>query len=119
MYGDVLKFDAGLNFLGGQPPPPVPEQGGPHALNLAFERIQLIKQLQKAGERDASLRIAAVEPAVFASIVSVSRPVLIRPPHHHTNTLTVLLAVGLLTGGVLLAGSAFWLGRRRRRPQPS
>ena len=117
-YRGVLKFD-GPNGGGsrGKPPPLVPENGTPQVLNLAFERIQLLDDLVSAGKQGASLRIAAIEPDVYATFVSLSPPVSIRAPHHDTNTYTVLLAVGLLAGGVLLAGSAFWLGRRRRTPQ--
>jgi hypothetical protein len=115
VYGGVLRFDA----PGGGPPdraaggpPPVPEQGTPAALNLAFERIQILSSLTNAGENAASLRITVVKPDVFATVVSQSPAVLIKAPHHATNTSTVLVAIALLAGGVLLAASAFWLGRR-------
>ena len=54
VYHGVLRFDApNGNFPGrGQNgPPPVPEQGSVHALNLAFERIQLLSSLVSSGRR--------------------------------------------------------------------
>ena len=121
-YGGLPEYETPSSSLPGRPasnPPPVPEGGTPHALDLAFERIQLLQQLTQAGESVASTRIAGVSPDVVASFVSLSLPVLIHAPHHDSHTSTVLLAIGLLTGGVLLAGAAFWLGRRGRRPQAS
>ena len=115
VYKGVLRFDAPNGNLPGRGPdgpPPVPEQGSPRALNLAFERIQILAKLSESGKNAASLRITAVEPNVYATIVSQTPPVFIHPPHR--NTSTVLLAIGLLLGGALLAGSAFMLGRRSR-----
>ena len=119
-YARVEIFDfGGAGFPGTKGPPPVPEHGTPKLLNLAFERIQILSKLTDSGEKAAQLRITVVKPDVFATVVSQSAPVYVHPPHHNSNTSTVLIAIGLLLGGVALAGSAFILGRRSRRPQPS
>jgi hypothetical protein len=115
-YKNLLHFDSGNNGLGhATPPPPVPEQGSVKALNLAFERIQLLASISQLGDRVA--RSAGTVPAVYASVVSQTPAALIDPPHRDSNTSTTVIAIGLLLGGLVLAAGAFLLGRRSRRPR--
>ena len=60
VYHGVLRYDApngNLRRTRAAPsgPPPVPEQGSVHALNLAFERIQLLSAIEQFGQEAAQL----------------------------------------------------------------
>jgi hypothetical protein len=64
IYRNVLEYDEptgpsptdGGSSTSVKGPPPVPEQGTPHALNLAFERIQLLSARSKAEAKRVSLQ---------------------------------------------------------------
>jgi len=125
-YKDLLQYD----FPGPRPgrrtaPPPsstssAPEQGSVKLLNLEFERAQILSSITQSGTRRAYLRIILLKPEVLgASPVSQTPPVQIKPPHRDSNMSTVLIAVGLLLAGLVLATSAFWLRRRSRRVRPA
>ncbi len=119
-YGDVERFDSPSPRFPGREqggPPPVPENGTPKALNLAFERIQILEKLDVLSNQAATLRISVVKPDVYATVVSQSRAV--RIESDESNTSTGLIAGGLLLAGVVLAGTALLLGRRSRRRQAS
>ena len=114
-YKNLVPYDTGRIHLGSPlAPPPVPERGSTKVLNLAFERIQILATLTQVGNRLASTRIAQATPEVFAQVISQTPAVLIKPPHHDSNTSSTWIAIGLLFGGVVLAGSAFLLGRHSR-----
>src|SRR5205823_2426489 len=73
VYGGVLRYNApnGNKFTDGvSGPPPVPEQGSTHALNLANERVQLLATLAEKGAEAAQNRITKITPKVFASVTS-------------------------------------------------
>ncbi len=62
VYSGILRYNApnGNQFTDGvSGPPPVPEQGSTHALNLANERVQLLNTLGELGSESASHRISA------------------------------------------------------------
>jgi Mrp family chromosome partitioning ATPase len=113
VYQGVLRFDApNGNFPGGTQsgPPPVPEQGSVHSLNLAFERIQLLSTLVSSGETAAALKIAQTQPDVFATVASqtpATRLAKVRA--------TTLPALGGLFGGLIFAlGAALLVDRADR-----
>jgi Mrp family chromosome partitioning ATPase len=113
VYHGVLRFDApNGNFPGrGQSgPPPVPEQGSVHALNLAFERIQLLSTLVSSGEQAAALKIAQTQPDVFATVASQTPATRIAKVRA-----TTLPALGGLLGGIVFAlGAALLVDRADR-----
>jgi hypothetical protein len=118
VYGDLPRIDAPL----GHTPdtvPPIPETGSADLLNLAFERVSLLNELKDAGAQAATLRITRVKPQVFATLISVSAPVRFPSPSDHSPSAGVLLAIGLIAGGVALGAAGFLLGRRSRRAQSS
>jgi Mrp family chromosome partitioning ATPase len=113
VYHGVLRFDApNGNFPGGTQdgPPPVPEQGSVHSLNLAFERIQLLSTLVSSGETAAQLRIAQTQPDVFATVASQTPATRIAKVRA-----TTLPALGGLFGGLVFAlGAALLVDRADR-----
>ncbi len=66
VYGDVLQYDSPNSRLPNRDdpyePPPVPEQGSVEALNLAYRRIELLKEINTAGESLSVIRFAEVVP---------------------------------------------------------
>ncbi len=116
VYHGILRFDApngnlrsGKNATVG--PPPVPEQGSVHALNLAFERIQLLSAVETFGQQAAADRLLAVTTkGVFATILSQSPPVRVAKVQA-----TTLPALGGLFGGLLFALAAALLVDRADR----
>jgi Mrp family chromosome partitioning ATPase len=113
VYSGVLRFDAPNGNLPGRSqsgPPPVPEQGSVRALNLAFERIQLLSTLVDSGETAAALRIEQVHPPVFASFSSQAPAARIAKVRA-----TTLPALGGLFGGLIFAlGAALLVDRADR-----
>jgi hypothetical protein len=79
IYRNVLRYDEptgpspddGGSAASVKGPPPVPEQGTPHELNLAFERIQLLSARSKAEAKRASLRFNALVPSAI-QVVSLT-----------------------------------------------
>ncbi len=117
VYKGVLEFDAPGAGLPGRTvnrPPPVPQQGSVKALNLAFERIQLLSSLTESGTQAAQLRIAVVKPDVVATIITQTPAVRVGRAHRSWFTAPTFAAAGLVAGGLALLGAAFWLGRRSR-----
>jgi hypothetical protein len=121
-FGDVLRFDSPHSLFPGAPTrvaaPPLPENATAHERNLAFERIQLLAEIELAAKQARGLRVAAAKTDAYASVVSQSPARSIRAPHHGPNATTVLFAIALLVGGALLAGAAIRIGRRRRAQAP-
>jgi hypothetical protein len=79
VYGSVWKYDGpgGALWTGHiqpNPPPPVPERGTPHELNLAFERIQLISALEKYGKNATSGGFISLTPDVITKRISQKPP---------------------------------------------
>jgi Mrp family chromosome partitioning ATPase len=113
VYHGVLRFDAPNGNLPGRTaggPPPVPEQGSVVALNLAFERIQLLSSLTESGSKAAELRITVVKPDVFATVVFQSEAERVAKTQA-----TTLPALGGLFGGLLFAlGAALLVDRADR-----
>ena len=113
VYHGVLRFDSpNGNFPGRSQngPPPVPEQGSTRALNLAFERIQLLSTLVDSGNKAAALRIAQTQPDVFATVASQTPAVRIAKVRA-----TTLPALGGLFGGIVFAlGAALLVDRADR-----
>ena len=113
VYGGVLRFDVPNGNKPGSSqsgPPPVPEDGSVHTLNLAFERIQLLSTLSSSGEKAAALRIAQTQPAVFATVASQSPATRIAKVRA-----TTLPALGGLFGGIVFAlGAALLVDRADR-----
>ena len=67
VYHGVLRYDAPNGNLrssksGVTGPPPVPEQGSVHALNLAFERIQLLSAIEQFGQEAAARTLRGADP---------------------------------------------------------
>jgi hypothetical protein len=118
-YKDLLQHDRGGIHLRPTAPSSAPEQGSVKLLNLAFARIQILASREQSGKRAANLRFILLTPDVFASLVSQTPAVQIRPPHRDSNTATTLTAIGLLLAGLVLATSAFLLSRRSRGLSPS
>jgi hypothetical protein len=113
VYGGILRYNApnGNRFTDGvSGPPPVPEQGSTHALNLANERVQLLATLAEKGSEAALIRITNIQPKVFADVTSQT------PAVRLTQTrATTLPALGGLLGGLLLAlGAALLVDRADR-----
>jgi hypothetical protein len=113
VYAGILRDNApnGNNLTDGVTgPPPVPEQGSTHGLNLANERVQLLDSLSKLGAKAAQNRIAHLSPDVFATVMSQT------PATRVTHTrATTLPALGGLLGGLLFAlGAALLVDRADR-----
>ncbi len=106
VYRGILRFDAPLgNTTFGKGKnganaaiPPVPEQGNVYALNLAFERIQLLSALATSGAKNAQLKITNLTPEVFATLVSQTPAIRVAK-----GRATTIPALGGLFGGLLLA----------------
>lgn len=116
VYHGVLRYDSPNGALRSSKngasagPPPVPEQGSVHALNLAFERIQLLSAIEKFGQEAAAERFAALTPNVFAQIIAQTAPARITKIRA-----TTLPALGGLFGGLLFAlGAALLVDRADR-----
>jgi Mrp family chromosome partitioning ATPase len=116
VYHGVLRYDAPNGSLrsgknGTVGPPPVPEQGSVHALNLAFERIQLLSAIEKFGQEAAAQRLEVVSTnGVYATIISQTPPVRVAKVQA-----TTLPALGGLFGGLLFAlGAALLVDRADR-----
>jgi hypothetical protein len=113
VYGGILRYNApnGNKFTDGvSGPPPVPEQGSTHALNLANERIQLLATLAEKGEQAAKNTITNITPQVFATVISQTPPIRVS-----TSRATTLPALGGLFGGLLFAlGAALLVDRADR-----
>ena len=112
VYHGILRYNNpnGNYLTNGSGPPPVPEQGSVHALNLANERIQLLAELGTDGQEAAQLRITNVTPEVFAQMIGQT-PAL-RVSHARATTLP---ALGGLFGGLLFAlGAALLVDRADR-----
>lgn len=121
-YHDVLQIDGGGYHFPGRTThtvPPVPEQGSVKLLNLAFERISILEALSQSGEKYSQLRINKVKPELYASAVSVSVPVRFPASSGGSGQSAVVVAIGLIAGGLVLASGGFWLGRRRRAESSS
>ena len=79
IYRNVLQYDepTGLSSNDGgratsaTGPPPVPEQGTSHELNLAFERIQLLAARSQAEAKRANLRFTSLAPSAI-QVVSMT-----------------------------------------------
>ena len=113
VYHGVLRFDApngNLPNTDQSGPPPVPEQGSVHALNLAFLRIQLLSSITDLGSQLASFRFNEVTPDVFATVMTQS------PAERVTKSrATTLPALGGLFGGLIFAlGAALLVDRADR-----
>jgi Mrp family chromosome partitioning ATPase len=113
VYHGILRFDAPNGNLAGRTaggPPPVPEQGSVHALNLAFLRIQLLASITKLGNEAATFRFNTITPTVFATVMTqtpASRVTKVRS--------TTLPALGGLFGGLIFAlGAALLIDRADR-----
>ncbi len=115
VYHGILRFDAPNGNLrsgknGASGPPPVPEQGSVHALNLAFERIQLLSAIEKFGQEAAADRFAALTTNVYAQIIAQTPPTRVAKVQA-----TTLPALGGLFGGLLFALAAALLVDRADR----
>jgi hypothetical protein len=117
VYGTLWKYDAPLGLRAptalGQPnsPPPVPERSTVHELNLAFERIQLISQLQKYGLEAAGERFGALSPNVITLQIHQTAPRRVDATPSAVVPATAVWVAGL----ALIAAAAFVFYRRRRR----
>ncbi len=113
VYGGILRYNApnGNKFTDGvSGPPPVPEQGSTHALNLANERVQLLGTLADKGAEAAANKIKKLSPSVFATVISQTPALRVS----HTRA-TTLPALGGLFGGLLFAlGAALLVDRADR-----
>jgi len=115
VYHGILRFDAPNGNLRATKnsttaPPPVPEQGSVHALNLAFERIELLSAVEKFGQEAASDRFSALTTNTVAQIISQSAPTRVAKVQA-----TTLPALGGLFGGLLFAlGAALLVDRADR-----
>ena len=113
VYGGILRYNKpnGNQFTDGiTGPPPVPEQGSTHALNLANERVQLLDTLAEKGAEAARRRITSVQPEVFATVIAQTPALRIT-----TSRATTLPALGGLLGGLLFAlGAALLVDRADR-----
>jgi hypothetical protein len=113
VYGGILRYNApnGNAYTDGVTgPPPVPEQGSTHALNLANERVQLLASLAKSGAEAAQNRITNLNPQVFATLIGQTPGIRVS-----TTRATTLPALGGLFGGLLLAlGAALFVDRADR-----
>lgn len=114
VYGRLPSYDAPRsNFPGtsAPKPPPVPERGSVHELNLAFERIQILNKLEALGQQASALRTRAAQPELIPTVVSnrSAREVAQTPPA------TVPALVALSIAVVLISVGAIVLYRRRTR----
>jgi hypothetical protein len=115
VYHGILRFDAPNGNLkatknGAAAPPPVPEQGSVHALNLAFERIQLLAAVEKFGQLAASQKFSSLANTTVATILSQTPPTRVAKVQA-----TTLPALGGLFGGLLFAlGAALLVDRADR-----
>jgi hypothetical protein len=113
VYGGILRYNApnGNKFTDGvSGPPPVPEQGSTHALNLANERVQLLSTLAKLGAEAAQNRISNITVGSVATVISQTPAFRVS----HTRA-TTLPALGGLFGGLLFAlGAALLVDRADR-----
>jgi hypothetical protein len=112
VYHGILRYNApnGNALTNGGGPPPVPETGSTYALNIANERIQLLKTLGDDGVKLAALQISDVTPNVFATVVGQTPAIRVT----HTRA-TTLPALGGLVGGLLFAfGAALLVDRADR-----
>jgi hypothetical protein len=117
VYGGILRYSApngnrgsGKNGPSTVGPPPVPEQGSVHALNLANERIQILSSLGAAGVKSAELQIENVTPQVFATMIGQTPATRVSQVRS-----TTLPALGGLFGGLLFAlGAALLVDRADR-----
>jgi hypothetical protein len=114
-YKDLSQYDAaGTHSARATPPPPVPENGTPQVLNLAFERIQILSNLAQYGKSATVGRFEGFPlTPVAAQVLSQTAAVQIKSPHR-SNTSTTWMAIGLLVAGLILATSAVLLRRRTR-----
>jgi Mrp family chromosome partitioning ATPase len=117
VYHGILRFNApNGNFPGvdnngvGGGPPPVPETGSVYGLNLAFERISLLKSLTDSATKASELRINKVKPDVMAEKIGQTPAERVQKAHA-----TTLPALGGLLGGLLLALAAALLVDRADR----
>jgi hypothetical protein len=72
-YRGLLVFDEPNGNLPGLPahaPPPVPENGTVAEFNLAFERIQILNELENSAKGAASLSLASPYPLVFTRLIT-------------------------------------------------
>ena len=113
VYGGILRYNApnGNKFTDGvSGPPPVPEQGSTHALNLANERVQLLGTLADLGAKSALNHITTLTPKVFATVTSQTPAIRVSQTRA-----TTLPALGGLFGGLLFAlGAALLVDRADR-----
>jgi hypothetical protein len=113
VYGGILRYNApnGNKYTDGvSGPPPVPEQGSTHGLNLANERVQLLALLSDLGSEAALNHITGLNPRAFATVISQTLPIRVS-----TNRATTLPALGGLFGGLLFAlGAALLVDRADR-----
>jgi hypothetical protein len=109
VYKDLLLYDNGVNL--GRRPPLVPERGSPRELNLAFERVQLLKKGRATASRAAGLRIAELKPDEITKFIGQT------PATHvdQTPPATVPALAGWLAGVVLVLAGAFMTYRLRTR----
>ena len=112
VYSGILRYNAptGNKLTNGAGPPPVPEQGSTHALNLANERVQLLASLAESGATAAQHRITKLTPNVFATVISQTPAIRVSQTRA-----TTLPALGGLFGGLLFAlGAALLVDRADR-----
>ena len=115
VYHGVLRFDAPNGNLGGtsnpNAPPPVPEQGSVHGLNLAFERIQILNQLNQIGEATARHGFSSATPDFGTTLVKIvpAKRIDTTPPA------TVPALAIWLVGLVMVIGGGALLYRVRTR----
>jgi hypothetical protein len=113
VYHGILRYNKpnGNQFTDGTTgPPPVPEQGSTHALNLANERVQLLSTLADTGQKQAALQISHVTASTQALVIGQT------PATRVSQTrATTLPALGGLFGGLLFAlGAALLVDRADR-----
>jgi len=123
-YKNLLRYDFPGPVAGRRTAPPpsstssAPEQGSVKLLNLAFERIQILSEISRIGaEGTGSISfgaLLAVPGVLAAQLVSQTPAVKITAPNRDSNAPNTLIAIGVLLAGVVLATSAFLLGRRSR-----
>jgi Mrp family chromosome partitioning ATPase len=113
VYGGILRYNApnGNQFTDGVTgPPPVPEQGSTHGLNLANERVQLLASLAEQGAKAANIRISHLTVGSVAAVVSQTPAARVSQ-----SRATTIPALGGLLGGILFAfGAALLVDRADR-----
>ena len=81
------------------------------------ERISVLDQLTKSSTNASQLRIKRVKPDAYATVVSVSGPMHFPGSSDGSRSPLVVVVIGVLAVGALLAAGGLVLGRRSRRPR--